>query len=1195
MRWRISPVLNELTDRSDRLPVKGASWPRSAVLCGLGLAVLAASASDSQSAVRARRASSLIVRADSSPSSFPEIQRIQRLEPGQPIERELASGEPHHYQLTVESGQYLHLRVDQIRIDLVVTLLSSDGGKIAQADNLNRTREPEEIFAVLESGGTYDVEVRSSKSERSSGRYRLEIEALRQATAQDRNRVVAEGLFTEGERLRAKGGAEALRQAVARYEEALTQWEAALDPGGRSKTMYSLGLTHRNLGARPKAIEYYEQALEIARSVGNHRREAVILTAIGSLYNSMGDTRKALDCLSRSLLLSRAAGDRGSEGVTFNNLGAVYRAMGDMQKALEHFNEALLIHQGENDLAEIAITLNNTGLVYDSLGQSQKALDYYDQALPIHRGLGDRDQEATTLTNIGLVYRGWGEWQKALEFYNDALAIRKERGDEANTAVTLNNIGVVYRLLGETEKALSYYNESLPLRRSVGDPRGEATTLSNIGAAHRTLGDMQKSLQYYEEALKLRRKVSDKSGEANTLSNIGLVYESLGLNEKALEYFNQAIPLRRQVGDKAGEAYTLTAMGAVYRSLEDHQKALEHLGRALDLRRAVQDRSGEAVTLYNLARVERQRGDLLQARAHMETALQIVDSLRTNVASQELRASYFASVQQNYEFYVDLLMLTHKQSPSQANDLKALQANERARARSLIEMLREARADIRRGVDPSLLERERILQRQMNDKADYQARLLGGRHTPEQAATVLKEIDALTIQNQQVEAQMRDKSPGYAALTRSEPLSLAQLQRDVLDRDTLLLEYALGSDRSYLWVVSQTSLTSYELPKRATIDRAARRVHELLIARQPVAGETDEHRRERIAISDAEYPAAALELSRTVLGPAAAQLGRKRLMIVPDGSLQYVPFGALPLPSAQLPTGGQPVTLRQPTRGTWQPLITEHEIVSLPSATVLATLRSELATRKRPPKAVAVFADPVFSSGDDRVAARRISPSGVVAGEPATDSVTLRGASETGVIGPGGAIPRLPFSRDEAKAILEAARPAGAMEAVGFRASRSMATSPELGLYRIVHFATHGLLNSEHPELSGVVLSLVDEQGNPQDGFLRLRDLYNLNLPVEMVVLSACQTALGKEIKGEGIVGLTRGFMYAGAPRVVASLWKVDDLGTAELMKHFYRGIFKEAMTPAAALRAAQAAMWKQRRWQAPYYWAGFVLHGEWR
>jgi CHAT domain-containing protein len=206
-----------------------------------------------------------------------------------------------------------------------------------------------------------------------------------------------------------------------------------------------------------------------------------------------------------------------------------------------------------------------------------------------------------------------------------------------------------------------------------------------------------------------------------------------------------------------------------------------------------------------------------------------------------------------------------------------------------------------------------------------------------------------------------------------------------------------------------------------------------------------------------------------------------------------------------------------------------------------------------------------------------------------------RALREAGVADAGLRIPRLPGTRREAAAITALLPEAERKQALDFDASRAAATSEDLSQYRIIHFATHGLLNSQHPELSGLVLSLVDRAGKPQEGFLRMHEIYNLKLPADLIVLSACQTGLGKEIKGEGLVGLTRGFMYAGAARVLASLWKVDDRATAELMKHFYQGMVKDGLRPAAALRAAQVAMWKQERWSEPYYWAAFVLQGEWK
>ena len=546
----------------------------------------------------------------------------------------------------------------------------------------------------------------------------------------------------------------------------------------------------------------------------------------------------------------------------------------------------------------------------------------------------------------------------------------------------------------------------------------------------------------------------------------------------------------------------------------------------------------------------------------------LVEKLRTRVTSQQLRTSFFASVQQLREFYIDLLMRLHKENPSQRLDAAAFNASETGRARSLLELLNEANAEIHRGVDPKLLERKRNLEESIAAKAESQARSFSEKTAKERAAAA-EELALLTSEYDQVEARIRDTSPQYAALIQPVPLKLEEIQQQVLDDETLLLEYSLGEQKSFLWAVTPDSIKTYELPNRAIIEPLARRVYELLTARnQRVANETLEQRRQRLESTDAEYLKAATSLSQTLLGPAAAELKNKRLLIVSDGVLQFVPFAGLPDPNNA------------------QPLMLDHEIVTAPSTAVVALLRQETRNRKPAPKTLAVFADPVFSNDDPRVLTARLAHA---ARDEKTDAV--RSASEVGLDD----LRRLRFSRQEADEITRYATNDLKLEAVDFQANRTLATSAELGQYQIVHFATHGLINNTHPELSGVVLSLVDEKGRPQNGFLRLYDLYNLKLSADLVVLSACQTALGKEIRGEGLVGLTRGFMYAGAPRVVASLWQIDDRATAEFMKRFYQGMLGQKLRPAAALRAAQASMSKDPRWHQPHYWAAFTLQGEWK
>ncbi|MEC4867887.1 MAG: tetratricopeptide repeat protein, partial [Jaaginema sp. PMC 1078.18] len=793
---------------------------------------------------------------------------------------------------------------------------------------------------------------------------------------------------------------------------------------------------------------------------------------------------------------------------------------------------------------------------YNDLGELQQALDYYNQALSIVRAVGDRSGEATTLNNIGVIYSDLGEKQQALDYYNQALLLKRAVGDKGGEASTLSNIGVLYNFLGEKQQALDYLNQALPILRTVGDKGGEASTLSNIGLVYSSLGEKQQALDYYNQALPLRRAVGDRRGEASTLSNIGLVYSSLGNQQQALDYYNQALPILRTVGDRRGEATTLNNIGLVYNSLGEKQQALNYYNQALPLRRDIGDRNGEANSLYNLAASEYNRGKFATALPHIEAAIEIIEDLRSKIGSQELRTSYFATVQNYYQLYIDLLMRLHQQNPNQGYDAQALHISERARARSLLELLAEANADIRTGVDPELLEQEQNLLQQLNAVEHRRYQLATEGYSDSEINEIKAQSQALLNQLDQLEAQIRINSPRYADLQYPEPLTLGEIQRQVLDEDTLLLQYSLGPYRSYLWAVTKDSITSYELPSEGEINALAQQFHEQL--QSPSAPNQD----------------LALQLSEMILSPVASQLGNKRLLVVGDGALQYVPFAALPAPNA--PETDNPLG--------YTPLLVQHEIVTSSSASTVAISRRTLANRSPGSKMLAVLADPVFEENDARFA-------GVTARDDEANPNLER--SLLGIGEAGQSLNRLQYTRDEAEAILALVPESQRLEALDFEAERELITSADLADYQIVHLATHGLLNEQNPELSGLVLSLFEETGEPENGFLRLHDIFNLNLPAELVVLSACETGLGENVRGEGLVGLTRGFMYAGAKRVVVSLWKVNDVQTSVLMTQFYERMLQEEQNPVAALRVAQLEMWEAGK--SPYYWAAFTVQGDWR
>jgi len=902
----------------------------------------------------------------------------------------------------------------------------------------------------------------------------------------------------------------------------------------------------------------------------------------------------------------RGAGERKWEAQTLNDLGIVYERLGQNQKAIDHYEQALAISREIRDRRGEGSALHGLSVIYESLSQYERAINYSQQALAISREIKDKFGEGKTLNSLGVVHGRLSQHERAIDYFEQALAIKREMKDRFGEGQALNNLGISYMSLSQYEKARDYYEQTLAIRSELKDRFGEGTTLNNLGIVYGRLGQYEKARDYFEQALAIRREMKDRRGEGVTVTNLGGVYELLRQYEKARVYQEQALAIIREVKDRYAEASALNSLGNVYRRLSQYEKARDYSEQALAIRRQIGDGGGEASALLEIARVESDRGNLSESRKQIEAALAIVENLRTTYTNQYLRAAYFATVQNSYEFYIDLLMRLHQQDPAAGHDAVALQASERARARTLLDTLAEAGADIRQGVDPQLVERESSLQRQLNLKAQQQAKLLGGQHTAEQAAALAREIEALTGEYQQLQAQIRRTSPRYAALTQPVPLGLKEIQQQILDQDSLLLEYSLGEERSFLWVVTPTSITSHVLPKRAEIDSAARRVYELLTARnQHPAGESPKQRAARVEKADAEYAISAAALSQMLLAPVASQLGMKRLIVISEGALQYVPFAALPAPETR--GHGDTATRRSRPRVsvsprhrvTSTPLIAGHEIVNLPSASVLAVLRRELTGRPSAPRTVAVLADPVFRSDDPRIVEASMMTDVATSPRPrvtavqntASPEIVERSAKESGVM----EFKRLRFSRQEADAITVLARAEKSLKAIDFAANRATATSPELGRYRVLHFATHGLLNSQHPELSGLVLSLVDERGRPQDGFLRLHEIYNLKLGADLVVLSACQTALGREIKGEGLVGLTRGFMYAGAPRVVASLWNVDDRATAELMRRFYRAMLSEGMRPAAALRAAQLELRGGKGRAAPYYWAGFTLQGEWR
>jgi CHAT domain-containing protein/Tfp pilus assembly protein PilF len=1075
--------------------------------------------------------------------------------------------------LAVGAGLYVRGVVEKDDLNADFTVFGPGSDRLLEKPA--RGYGPLPFSFVTHSAGSYRLELASIERETSPRRFSIKIEEVRPATDDDAAADAAERLYAEAEGLRATWREKALRSALSKYEAAAEQWRAASHTAEAGGAFEAAGDVDFILGDYAEARSQYRAALDARHAAGDSRGELEALNNVGYAEVYLGLIEQAARSIEGVL---RATGREGEgrdrlAAQALNNLGEVEYTRGALVAARGHFQDALATWEASSDRGGQALAHLNLGYTYADSGDLIEGQNHFERALALARDKGDRRLEALSMTGAGTVYAFRGRQRLALDSHTGALEILRAIGDRQGSGVALNSIGQSYEDSKDTGLALDYYLQALDNFVLSGNRDTESVTRFYLGRVYDELGDEARSLEYYGQAIRLCHEMGKPRMEAYASLGVAMVRATRGELSPSLALMKSAGAIFKAIRDSRGQALALNGRGYVLQRQGDVRAALAAYRGALPLSRAAGDLYVEAATLYNVMRAERDLGRLEDALKNIEASLRISESLRTNAATQELRTSFFASVHERYESYVDLLMQMHWREPAAGYDVRALLASEWARARSLRELLGESRVDISRGVAPDLLERERSLRDVLAAKVEYQVRLQSGGAAAE-ASKVEDEIRELLARYEDVRAQIRTRSPSYALLTQPQPLRLEELQRELDDGDTLLLEYQLGEPRSYVWAVTKNSVTGRELPGRTEIEEAARNFYELLTARRPRRDEPDETRRARVAEVEARYGDEPARLSRLILEPVAARLGTKRLLVVAEGALQTIPIDALPLPPASAPdSSGETPPL----------LLSRNEVINLPSASTLAQLRLLHAPdASGPGEQIAVLADPVFEVNDPRV---RRATGGAAPPAPQDAAPEPEWRDLT----------RLPDSSVEAERIREAA-PAGAVKVLkGFDATRGLVVGGGLNSYGVLHFATHGIINSHKPELSGILLTAVDERGTPVNGYLQLHDVYTLDLRARLVVLSACDMALGKEIRGEGLIGLTRGFMYAGAETVVASLWRVDDRATAELMRHFYEGMLREGLAPSAALRRAKLKVYEQPEWRSPYFWAAFTLQGEYR
>ena len=1124
------------------------------------------------------------------------------LKPDLPQEGSLAGGEADLWQLDLGKGDGFAIELEQRGQDFKLAVRSPGESEAVELDLVGTSRGTERFFGVAGQTGAVTVEVETSQPSATLGAYTLRADIVSPATPAFKDRAEASRLLARADAALTSGKAEDLPSAQDALERALLLWRRVGDTVAESRTLRRLGVVADRRGDKDRAIELTGEALAVAQKAGDEIGEAASLEFRGTTLDEQGREDDALSDLRRSLSLYRKHDDTRGQVVALGDLASAIDKQGDKQQALELYQQTLDLAKKIGDRVAQAVQINNMGRIYSQIGKLSVATENYQRALQIWNETGEHRYAGWTLHNLGAIQEKLGEPQAALDYYGRAMKVWDATGDLQGKSFTLHNMGVVNNSLGESQKALGLFEQASVLFKRLGLKRGLAQVQMNLGKVQGDLGNGAKALELFQEALALARQAQWKTGEASALNRLGHAYllrgdlvlarenlersralfeelgaaaneatalENLGYvalaqgdQDKALAFARKALDLRRATQNRKGEGDTHRLLGVIYRQRGDLTAASDELETALGVTRVVGDLGGEAKVLYELALVRKAEGKLPEALELGKKALDQVEVLRWNVGSPRLRATFLGDRERYFAFVVDLLMELEHEMPGAGFAEQAFAVSEQSRARSFLDVLAEMREQLYADVDPALRQREedlrhrillayyRLLKAQAGDSEEEQG----------QASSVLQE-DLTSFD--QLQGEIRETSPRFASLTRPKIPSADEIRRGLLDDGTVLLEYFVGPDRSWLFALSADGFHTYPLPPRDQIEGLVRELRKLLGDPQHAA--LARQRIERLA----------MDLGATLLGPVDHLAQFKRLVIVPEGALHYLPFAML----------------GRPGRPTYEPLVAQKdlEISVLPSAAVLEEVRQRAEGRATAPRGVAVLADPVFSRQDPRVTG---SPALSVP-EPACESCerSLRSFRSLSPFD----LTRLPDTRREAEQIAKEVGRRQVLEALGFDANVDLVLGGKLAPYRVLHFATHGLLNDEHPELSSLVLSLVDASGKERAGFLLPQQILAARFQADLAVLSACETALGENIRGEGLVGMARAFIHAGVSGVVASVWRVDDQATTALMARFYQALAQEHLSAPAALAEAERALLESGNFSSPVDWAGFVFEGDWR
>ena len=1109
----------------------------------------------------------------------PENQEINLgiLEPAQPKDIFIESKTRQMFQVPLKSQQFAQINILKNDLNLQIKIYAPNGAEISET--ISARFGEVSVRWISENEGRYIVEL-ISLEQNTPGKYTLDLLIPQPATTTDREYIKSARLFDEGEKLFTAGTQKSLQLALEKYQAAFAGFRQLRDYSEAARAAGRTGEVFLTWGDNKKAYEYFKTAHALSEIGVDKILPAALLNLMGRslIYlDKMSEARQIIKKVFANLQRERSEIEARKilfeEGHAELNIGEILYSEGDLPQSLAKFSSSIQKFKEIDDRRGQALGHLFSGYSLSDLGYLKDGGEHFRQARSLLKeGFHVKDR-ALALTAVGGDLFVRGESQQALKLHNTALFTFHSLGDTQSEGVTLNGIAQIYNEMNEPRIAYEIYHQSMRLFEGNNNIDFQSTTLLSLGQNCKTLGKTDEALRHYRKSFELSRFLGKKRIAAYALNFIAELAEAEGNPLGAAAELKKSLEILKSIGDRKGQAETFNSLGDIYYKNRQYLPALQAYRQSLNLSRTFGDKKLEAQSLYNIALTSRTIGRLDESLENIEQALSIIESLRMLIANEILRMSYFSMATKYYDFYINLLMQLNKTKPGNDYHVRAWQASEKVRSRVLLESLSIAGVRIKQAQNPELNSREERLAKLINDKINLHANLVRQNKPLNEINRSIQEMRRLFIDYEGIRNEIKRENSALKSIASIEETDFAAVKAFMRDEpDSVLMEYLLTEEKGYLWTITGDKIESYELPPRSEIEKLSLEYYQMLANPPPRLSSTVAESAGGAGGSSEEFIAKACELSKMLIPPGSLPPDKKRLLIVPDKALNYVSFDAFPLSCASEISARMPADM-----SSYTPFMTRFETLITPSAAVSTALRKNLDEDAGAPNFVAIFADPVFEPGDSDMPVNQV------------DTLLSNNAPSENPL------TRLIYSSQEAEQIKDMISPENSLLLSRFDANLNELKNPRIKNYQILHFATHSLANQELPEMSGIYLSQFNKNGEPIAGVLRLQNIYDLNINAKLIVLSSCQSAVGREVSGEGLISLSRGFMSAGAESVVGSLWKVDDKASAELMKYFYTFLIYDRMSLSEALRSAKLKMSTQPKWKSPYFWSGFVLQGEYR